>query len=155
MQRNRPERRQPFSRCHDFEAASRLLIIALLAVVGCKHKKTDSEARSLLVGEWSLHIGSDCAMYDVASDKLILHADGTFEQHTVSKRGFHYDAPAEKWDYSPENHVLLDSRKDFFNSQPENEFVGVLRGEGLIVDFKTPMLILLNPDQNCFYTKPK
>lgn len=137
------------------KAACRLLIIALLGVVSCKHKRTDSEARSLLVGEWNLHIGSDCSTYDVASDKLILHSDGTFEQHTVSKRGFHYDAPAEKWEYSPENHVFLNSRKNFFNSQPANEFVGARMGEALIVDFKTPMVILLNPDENCFYTKPK
>jgi hypothetical protein len=131
------------------------LILALSASVGCNHKRTDSEARSLLPGEWNLHIGSDCSASDVASDKLILHSDGTFEQHTVSKRGFHYDAPAEKWEYSPENGVLLDSRKDFLNSQPANEFVGARRAEGLIVEFTTPLVILLNPDQNCFYTKPK
>jgi hypothetical protein len=94
-------------------------------------------------------------MYDVASDKLVLHSDGTLEQHTVSKRGFRYDAPAEKWEYSSETHVQLDSRKDFFNSQPSNEFVGVRRPEVLIVDFRTPNIILLNPDQDCFYTKPK
>jgi acetyltransferase-like isoleucine patch superfamily enzyme len=137
------------------KAACRLLIIAFLAIVGCNHKRTDSEARLLLTGEWNLHIGSDCAIFDVASDKLILHSDGTFEQHTVSKRGFHYDAPAEKWTFSPENHVFLDSRKNFFNSQPSNEFVGARIVEGLIVDFRNPMVILLNPDQDCFYTKPK
>jgi hypothetical protein len=136
------------------KSGSLLLFVALLAAVGCNHKRTESEARSLLVGEWNLHIGSDCANYDVGSDKLILHSDGTFEQHTVSKRGFRYDAPAEKWQYSPDNGVLLDSRKDFFNSQPANEFVGARRGEGLIVEFKTPMAILLSPDQDCFYTKP-
>jgi hypothetical protein len=137
------------------KAAYRLLIIAFLAIVGCNHKRTDSEARSLLTGEWNLHIGSDCADYDVASDKLILHSDGTLEQHTVSKRGFRYDAPAEKWEYVPEDGVLLNSRKDFFNSQPANQFVGVRRAEGLIVDLKAPMVILLNPKQDCYYTKPK
>lgn len=133
----------------------RLLIFGLFATAGCTNKRSVSEARALLTGEWNLHIGSDCAMYDLASDKLILHSDGTLEQHTVSKRGFRYDAPAEKWEYSPQNHVLLDSRKDFFNSQPKNEFVGVRRVEGLLVEFTTPPVILLNPDQNCFYTKPK
>jgi hypothetical protein len=137
------------------KAAYRLLIIAFLAIVGCNHKRTDSEARSLLTGEWNLHIGSDCADYDVASDKLILRSDGTLEQHTVSKRGFSYDAPAEKWEYVPEDGVLLNSRKDFFNSQPANQFVGVRRAEGLIVDLKAPMVILLNPKQDCYYTKPK
>ncbi|MBZ5506304.1 MAG: hypothetical protein LAO78_12665 [Acidobacteriia bacterium] len=137
------------------KAACRLLIIALLAVVSCKHKRTDSEARSLLVGEWNLHIGSDCAMYGVASDKLILHSDGTLEQHTVSKRGFHYDAPAEKWDFLPEHSVSFDSRKNFFNSQPANEFVGAKIGEVLLVEFTTPPVILLNPNEDCFYTKPK
>jgi hypothetical protein len=132
-----------------------LLAVVLMAIVGCNQKRTSSEARSLLVGEWNLHIGSDCATYDVASDKLILHSDGTLEQHTVSKRGFRYDAPAEKWEYVPENGVLLNSRKDFFNSQPVNEFVGVRRAEGLIVDFRTPNVIILNPNQDCFYTKPK
>jgi hypothetical protein len=135
--------------------ASRLLFVALLAALGCNHKRTTSEARLSLTGEWNLHIGSDCAGYDVASDKLILHSDGTLEQHTVSKRGFRYDAAAEKWEYVPETGILLNSRKDFFNSQPANEFVGVRRSEGLIVDFKNPMVILLNPDQDCFYTKPK
>ncbi|HEY2913588.1 MAG TPA: hypothetical protein VGK21_09520 [Candidatus Angelobacter sp.] len=131
------------------------LLIGILAAVGCNQKRNPAEARALLVGEWNLHVGSDCANYDVASDRLILHSDGTFEQHTVSKRGFHYDAPAEKWEYSPDNRVLFDSRKDFFNSQMANEFVGVRRSEGLIVEFTTPMVILLNSDQDCFYTKPK
>lgn len=135
--------------------AAWLLILAVFATAGCSHKRTTSEAKSLLVGEWNLHIGSDCANYDVASDRLIFHPDGTFEQHTVSKRGYRYDAPAEKWEYSPRNHVLLDSRKDFFNSQPSNDFVGVRKVEGLIVDFRIPSVILLNPDQNCIYTKPK
>jgi hypothetical protein len=135
--------------------AVRSLIVTLVAIVGCAQKRTPAEARALLVGEWNLHIGSDCADYDVASDKLIFHSDGTLEQHTVSKRGFHYDAPAEKWDYLPEKRVFLDSRKNFFNSQPANEFVGARIGEGLIVEFTTPPVILLNPDQNCFYTKPK
>ncbi|HZE80483.1 MAG TPA: hypothetical protein VE604_06235 [Candidatus Polarisedimenticolia bacterium] len=76
-------------------------------------------------------MGSDFASYDVASDKLVLHSNGTFEQHTVSKRGFRFDAPAEKWEYSPENGILLDSRKDFSNSQPESEFVGVRRVRGI------------------------
>jgi hypothetical protein len=114
-----------------FGAGFLLLAVVLVAIVGCNHKRAESEARSLLVGEWNLHIGSDCAMYDVASNKLILHSDGTLEQHAVSKRGFRYDAPAETWEYSPENHVQLDSRKDFFNSQPSNEFVGVRRLEVL------------------------
>jgi hypothetical protein len=137
------------------KAAGQLLILALLATVGCNQKRTPAEARALLVGEWNLHIDSDCAMYDVASDKLIFHSDGTLEQHTVSKRGFRYDAPAEKWEYVPENGVLLNSRKDFFNRQPANEFVGTKIREGLIVDFRNPMVILLNPEQDCFYTKRK
>jgi hypothetical protein len=137
------------------KSGSLLLFVALLAAVGCNHKRTESEARSLLVGEWNLHVGSDCADYDVASDKLILHSDGIFEQHTVSKRGYRYDAPAEKWDYLPEHSVFLDSRKDFFNSQSTNEFVGVRRVEGLLVEFTTPSVILLNPDQNCFYANSK
>ena len=101
------------------------------------------------------HIGSDCTGHDVASDKLVLHSNGTFEQHTVSKRGFHYDASAEKWDYLPEHSVFFDSRKDFFNSQPINQFVSVRRRAGLLVEFTTPPVILLSPDENCFYTKPK
>jgi hypothetical protein len=133
----------------------RLLILALLAIVGCEHKRTPSEARALLAGDWNLHIGSDCADYDVASDKLILHSDGTFEQHTVSKRGYRYDALAEKWDLISDHSVFLDSRKDFFNSQSKNGFVGAKKVEGLPVEFTTPPVILLNPDQNCFYTKPK
>jgi hypothetical protein len=122
---------------------------------GCTHNRSDSEARALLAGEWNLHVGSDCINYDVVSDKLILHSDGTFEQHTVSKRGFYYDALGEKWAFSPENHVFLDSRKNFFNSQPSNEYVGTKIREGLIVDFRNPMVILLNPEQDCFYTKRK
>jgi hypothetical protein len=135
--------------------AIRLLSLVLLVAAGCSRQRTPTEAKALLVGDWSLHIGSDCTGYDVASDKLILHSDGTFEQHTVSKRGYRYDAPAEKWDYIPDHSVFLDSRKDFLNSQPENGFVGAKKVEGLLVEFTTPPVILLNPDQNCFYTKPK
>jgi hypothetical protein len=133
----------------------RLLSLILLVAAGCNRERTPIEAKALLAGDWNLHIGSDCAEYDVASDKLVLHSDGTFEQHTVSKRGYRYDAPAEKWDLIDDHSVFLDSRKDFFSSQPTNEFVGLRTGEGLIVEFTTPPVILLNPDENCFYTKPK
>lgn len=115
----RPSRRRQV--CKTFrppvssKPAFRLLVLVLFATTGCTHKQSVSEARTLLTCDWNLHIGSDCANYDVASDRLILHPDGTFEQHTVSKRGFRYDTLAEKWEYSPANHVLLDSRKDFFN----------------------------------------
>ena len=132
-----------------------LLSLILLLAAGCSRQRTPAEAKTLLVGDWNLHIGSDCEGYDVASDKLILHSDGTFEQHTVSKRGYRYDASAEKWDLIDDHSVSLDSRKDFFNSQPENEFVGLRRGEVLLVEFTTPRVILLNPKQNCFYTQPK
>jgi hypothetical protein len=135
--------------------AVRLLSLILLLTAGCSRQRTPAEAKTLLLGNWNLYIGSDCENYDVASDRLVLHPDGTFEQHTVSKRGFRYDAAAEKWEYSAENHILLDSRKNFFNSQPPNEFVGVRRPEGLIVDFKPPRVILLNPNQDCYYTQPK
>ncbi len=98
-------------------------------------------------------VDSDCAQYDVASDKLLLRHDGELEQHTVSKRGFHYDAVAERWKYSPDNHVVLDFRKDFFNSQPQNEFIGSRRLEVLPVEFSDPPVIVLNSKSDCFYSK--
>jgi hypothetical protein len=106
-----------------------LLSLVLLVAAGCSRQRTPTEAKALLVGDWSLHIGSDCTGYDVASDKLILHSDGTFEQHTVSKRGYRYDALAEKWDLISDHSVFLDSRKDFFNSQSKNGFVGAKRSK--------------------------
>ena len=137
------------------ERACKLLVIGAIVLTGCEHQQSEQEAQALVVGEWSLTIGRDCSNYDVASDKLVLHPNGTLEQHTVSKRGFRYDAPAERWKYSSENHVVLDSRKDFFNSQPQNEFAGVRRFEVLLVKFTSPPTILLNPKSDCFYTKTK
>src|SRR6185437_4126806 len=56
--------------------------------------------------------------------------------------------------YGFETSSTIIFRKDFFNSQPANEFAGVRRGEGLLVEFTNAPVILLNPDEIVFTPSP-
>ncbi|MCU1285652.1 MAG: hypothetical protein JWO13_2002 [Acidobacteriales bacterium] len=129
-------------------------VLAILSTVACRRSPaTASDARGTLVGRWELKMGSDCSDYDIQSDILVLHSDGTFEQHVVSSSGAHYDATNEHWSYVPDNAVSFDARRNFFSRQQPNLQAGVSIHETLIVEFGDPSVILLNPDSNCFYRK--
>lgn len=129
------------------------VLFALFLMASCSRTPSPSEANRLLVGRWELVIGQDCSDYGIKSDTLILQADGKLEQHFVSIYNQRYDATNEHWSYSPNNHINLDTRRNFFTKQPPTEVIGVPVPENLIVEFGKPSIIVLNPDGNCFYRK--
>jgi hypothetical protein len=59
----------------------------------------------------------------------------------------------QHWSYSEKDHIVLDRRKrwDSYAYPPE----GVAEFEVLIVQFGTPPVILINPDEDRLYVKQK
>ena len=78
-------------------------------------------------------------------DKLILHSDGRLEQHLKFLNAKKFDSAQEHWKYTPDDGILLNQRLTAPAGTPESE--------GLIVEFREPPVILLNPDEDCFYQK--
>jgi hypothetical protein len=61
-----------------------ITIILLSLIGGCRHlKPLVGDHPHELVGSWQLLIRSSCTQYSVASDLLVLRADGTFDQHVA------------------------------------------------------------------------
>ena len=90
-------------------------------------------------------IRHDCQDWGIESDKLILHSDDRLEQHLKFLNGKKFDSAQEHWEYTPNNGISLNRRL----TAP----AGTLESEGLIVEFSEPPVILLNPDEDCFYQK--
>jgi hypothetical protein len=130
-----------------------LLSSAFAFHAGCTRGPSIAEANRKLAGKWELALGHDCRDYGIRSDTLILHGSGRLEQHFVSVFNQRYDASDERWSYSPDDHINLETRRDFFTKQPPNEVIGVPIRENLIVEFGNPSVIVLNPDSDCFYRK--
>jgi hypothetical protein len=103
-------------------------------------------------------VRSSCQDYGVKSDILILHPDGTFDQHVVLNDGKQLDAAAQRWRYNADGntcHVALDKRLEFF--VPEHfgtsGGAGVPTLEVLLVEDGSPPVIVLHPDSDCVYSK--
>lgn len=131
-----------------------LLIISIqvvLFLVSCSRAPSGEQGTAKLQGRWELVLGHDCSDYGIGSDVLILHSDGTFEQHFRSVSGQHYDTTNQRWSYSLDKSISFDSRKNFFTKQPPDSVVGTAIHETLIVEFGNPNVIVLNPDSDCFY----
>lgn len=129
------------------------LLLLLGFQLSCTRAPSVAEANRLLEGHWELALGHDCSDYGIRSDNLVLHSDGTLEQHFVSIYNQRYDTTNQHWSYSPENHVNFDIRRNFFTKQPPTEVIGVPIPENLIVEFGNPPVILVHPDSDCFYRK--
>jgi hypothetical protein len=116
----------------------------VLLSVACWHAAPKpAEAQRMLTGRWELKIGHDCQDYGIRSDILILHADGTMEQHSVFTNGERYDATDGHWSYEPENLVHFQGRRDLTRDGPYFS----------TVEFGSPSVILLNPKRDCLYHK--
>ncbi len=125
----------------------------LLFMAACKRQVIRGEHPSELVGTWELVWGHDCRDYGLKSDTLVLHPDGTLEQHVIAKDARRWDSVGERWKYIGDNAVSFDVRRNFFTSQTYDKLIGLPEGEVLIVHFETPPVILLDPDSDCFYKK--
>jgi hypothetical protein len=116
------------------------------------------------VGEWDLLLRHECENYPIRSDRLTLHADGTFDQHTVLKDGQKVESTGQHWRYLEKDSIALSSRRDWEPHSDPNlkkstdiqpPIAGVSENEVLIVHFSSPPEILLNPDSDCVYVRTK
>jgi C-terminal lipocalin-like domain len=137
------------------------ILILLSTLGGCRnHKILTGDHPKELVGTWQLLIRSSCNQYGIQSDTLILHPDGTFDQHVMSRDGRGTDATAQHWRYNADGnteHIALDKRLEFFT--PENSNTrkgnGVETFEVLLVESGLEPVIVLHPDSDCVYEKIK
>jgi len=123
--------------------------LLLLALTACKKTPSPEQAHRLLTGRWHLIIKSDCKDWGIESDTLILHSDGSMEQHLKLLNGKKYDSLREHWDYLPDHSISLDRRLTV--SDPQN--AGIPQLQVLILEFSGPPAIVLNPGENCFYER--
>jgi len=131
-----------------------ILSALALACAACKERATVTPAVTL-EGAWTVFFGNDCKGYQLKSDNLVLHPDGTFDQIVVAKDGKRFDSLGQHWRFLPPDSIELRKRRNFFTAQDYKELVGVPELEVLIVKSDAHPAILLHPDSNCFYTKEK
>ena len=122
-----------------------LLLCLFLRAGGCTYT-------SLLEGNYHLVPHGQCDMGQIRSDRLILHDDGTFEQHTISKSGIHYDSLNEKWKYIGHKSIRLDSWNDF-SAAKSADFKGIKKAVVLRVEPTHPQIVFA--PRGCYYTQPK
>lgn len=139
-------------------------VLLVFLLVSChKDRPSEQSLSAQLTGTWELQIGHDCQDYPLQSDMMVLHSDGTFDQHTVIKDGRRVDSMAQRWAYMDKDSVSLDKRRDWDThsdpslSKPENRTNSNSEGKAelqvLIVRFSSPPVILINPDSDCVYVK--
>jgi len=122
---------------------------------GCSPKYGKAEGTRVLAGSYTLNFRNNCTYGPVEYDKLILHSDGRLEQHLKLQDGTLLDSERGHWEFDPPSNVFLEERWDFhfrpIQKQPE-------RGsDGLVVEFfsKEPPIIVIDPDDNCFYEQTR
>lgn len=136
-----------------------VILCVFVILTGCRKAKLPTGAHPQeLVGSWELSIGSSCEDYGVAADTLILHPDGTFDQHLRLTNGKRLDVTGQHWQYDAVEDggsIALDKRLEFFTPEHSNRHVadGVATFEVLIMKFNPQPEILLHPDSDCAYEK--
>jgi len=81
---------------------------------------------------------------------LELLPDGRSEQRDRFKDGSLYVTPG-KWRYSADNHVDLDDLRITTTGEIDKNASPI--NASLIVEWSKPPSILLNPDDDCFFSK--
>src|SRR6266403_656152 len=139
-------------------------LVVMMAVVvtlsACRRDKILAGDHPIeFVGEWQLLIRSSCRDYGLTADKLVLKADGTFDQRVTMTNGKQLDVVDQHWQYDTADnvgHIALDKRLELFTPEhfaKEGGRAGVF--EVLVVEYKSEPVIILNPDSDCVYVKSK
>ena len=83
-----------------------------LSSASCHEQHVSPETMTKeLIGTYDLVIRDGCnSYYPIVSDAMVLHPDGTFDQHLVAKDGKAYDSHGQRWAYMEEDHISLDQR---------------------------------------------
>jgi hypothetical protein len=128
--------------------AAPILLISL--PLGCSRRPSEQEARERLVGNYSLHIGSDCKASGIDSAKLTLYANGKYSQEGRFKNGVQYQIFGKDWEYDNGSVFLHDLRASHTGDiSPESG----TENASLIVEFGKTTAIIMNPDENCFFER--
>ena len=134
--------------------AFRFSAIALfLALAGCNRHISPEQAKERLVGTYHLGStrGTGCASQGVKSSTLVLRPDGTYDQQVQFASGEIANAQGQSWNYDGGVHFSnfrITATGELNKYAPETE-------ASLIVEFQRPVVILLTPDSDCFYSQPK
>lgn len=135
----------------------------------CHEQQVSPETRTKeLVGTYRLVIKDGCrSCYPIRSDTLVLHPDGTFDQHLVAEDGRVYDSHGQRWAYTEVNSISLNKRIRWDDRSDPTARSGtreapipldlkkISEEEVLIVNFGSTPEILLDEQGNCGYAKTK
>jgi hypothetical protein len=118
----------------------------------CSHSRYPADSRERLVGDYELSVGTDCKDLNIQKARLVLHSDGTFSQYFKWADGRSYSAEGNRWSFDADSGLFLFNFKDFtYRATSGLNKQG--RVFGPIVEFSDQIILLLNPDKNCFYRK--
>jgi hypothetical protein len=115
--------------------------------MNCGCQKYDKQ---LLVGRYAMEVGHDCASRGVRSSTLVLHPDGTYDQHVEFTNGKVVDEVGQAWSY--DGHVRFNNFRiaptgDLNKDAPKTE-------ASLNVELSHPLVIRISPSSDCYYTRP-
>jgi len=128
-----------------------LVMLALSMICGCQRHLSPEQAKQRLVGSYALAVGHDCASRGVRSSTLVLRPDGTYDQHIEFTHGEVVDEVGQAWSYDGGVHFSnfrITATGDLHKHAPETE-------ASLLVEFSHPVVILLSPSSDCFYSQPE
>jgi len=129
-----------------------LIVVAVSSIVclpACSRKPSDP--RAALVGQWNLHVGTgDCSGRGIESSTLELRNDGTSEQRDKFKDGPEF-VTAGKWRPESDDGVAIDNLR-ITNTGEIDKYAFPIHAS-LIVEWSKPPNILLNPHDDCFFSK--
>jgi hypothetical protein len=126
-------------------------MLALSISCGCRSRLSPEQAKQRLVGRYALSIGHDCASSGVRSSTVVLRPDGTYDQHIEFTSGEVVDQIGHAWSYDGGVHFRnfrITATAEIQKHAPATE-------ASLLVEFSHPVVILLDPSSDCFYSQPK
>lgn len=131
---------------------SSLSVVVLFSVAclgGCS--RTPGNSRAALVGQYRLHVGNgNCSGRGIENSILELRPDGTSEQRDRFVDGSKF-VTAGKWQYDGDDHISIDHLRTTATLEIDKQASPTFAS--LIVEWSKPPVILLNPDDDCFFDK--
>jgi hypothetical protein len=126
----------------------KLAPIALVIVLAsCDTGADPATAARVLPGEYAFRPNNGCTYGPVKSDQLILYPNGTYDQHLRLQDGRSFDSTGQKWVFISRHNIGMESRWDY----PAGAKAPIRESDSLVVEFSKPPVIVIDPDNNCFY----
>jgi len=124
--------------------------LSFLCLNGCARRPNDPHAA--LIGLYRLHWekGSNCSERGITSSTLELRADGTSEQRDNFKDGSHFVTDG-KWTYDGNDDISIENLR--ITTTGEIDKNASATHAGVLVQWSRPPNIVLNPDDDCLFSK--